>query len=293
MTQNNPTVKALYQLLNPCRLCPHNCGVNRLKDEKGRCRTGNGFSVSSCNVHTGEEPPISGYNGSGTIFFTNCSLSCVFCQNYPISQLGHGKKCSVEQLADMMLDLQAKGVHNINFVTPSHVVPWIIDAVFRARAKGLNIPLVYNCGGYESLETLKLLDGIIDIYLPDAKYFDNKNSCKYSNAENYSKINKIALKEMYRQVGNLTIDKAGIAKKGLLIRHLILPGDVSGSKKVLKFIAEKISPKTYISLMAQYHPAHLTARYAEINRRLTPQEYKETADLARKLGLQNGWFQEI
>ena len=293
MTRNKATVKSLYQLLNPCRLCPHNCGVNRLKGEKGRCRTGNGFSVSSFNIHTGEEPPISGYNGSGTIFFTNCNLSCAFCQNYPISQLGHGKKCSVEELANMMLELQDKGAHNINFVTPTHVVPWIIDAVFRARDKGLKLPLVYNCGGYESIETLKLLEGIIDIYLPDAKYSCSANAVRYSGAENYWEINKIALKEMFRQVGILELDKVGIAKQGLLIRHLVLPNDVSGSGKVLKFIAEQISPQTYISLMAQYHPAHSSTKLAEINRRLTRKEYAKIADFAQNLGLENGWFQEI
>ena len=293
MIRNTPALKALYKLLNPCRLCPHNCGVNRIKGEKGRCRTANEFAVSSYNVHSGEEPPISGYSGSGTIFFTNCNLSCAFCQNYPISQLGHGKKCTIEQLVAMMLELQGKGVHNINFVTPTHVVPWLIDAVMQARTIGLKLPLVYNCGGYESVETLKLLDGIIDIYMPDAKYSVSKNAVKYSNAENYWEINKLALKEMFRQVGNLKLDDLGIAQKGLIIRHLVLPNDISGTREVLKFIAEKISPQTYLSLMAQFHPAHLTAKYPEINRRLTSKEYKNVADFARKLGLENGWMQEI
>ena len=293
MTHKNAIVKSLYRLLNPCRLCPHNCAVNRLKGEKGRCRTGNDFSVSSYNVHTGEEPPISGTKGSGTIFFANCNLACAFCQNYPISQLGHGKHSSVEQLTAMMLELQSKGVHNINFVTPTHVVPWMAEAVCLAREKGLSIPIVYNCGGYESLETIKLLEGVIDIYLPDAKYSLEANAVKYSGAENYWTINKLALKEMYRQVGTLRINKSGIAEKGLLIRHLVLPGDISGSKEVLRFITAEISPETYLSIMAQYHPAHLTAKYPEINRRLSLEEYGKIADLAEEMGLKNAWIQEI
>ncbi|MCX5781558.1 MAG: radical SAM protein [Elusimicrobia bacterium] len=291
--ENNKIVKALYDLLNPCRLCPQNCGVNRLKGEKGKCRTGNEFYISSFNVHHGEEPPISGYSGSGTIFFANCNLSCVFCQNYPISQFGHGKKSNIPELVKIMLELQNQGVHNINFVTPTHVVPWICEALLEAKSKGLKIPVVYNCGGYESIETLKLLDGVIDIYMPDAKYSIDEKAFKYSNAKNYWGINKIAIEEMFRQVGNLVIDKLGIAKKGLLIRHLVLPNDITGSKKVLNFISKNISPKTYLSLMSQYHPAHNAIKFPELNRSVSKEEYKPIVEYAHKLGLDNGWIQEL
>jgi len=259
----------------------------------GYCRTGNGFAISSFNLHHGEEPPISGYKGSATIFFANCNLSCVFCQNYPISQLGHGNKSSVEKLTLIMLDLQAKGAHNINLVTPTHVIPWVIDAVLIAKEKGLKTPLVYNCGGYESIVTLKLLDGLIDIYMPDAKYSDNKSSLNYSKVKDYWAVNKTALKEMHRQVGDLKINEDGIATKGLLIRHLILPGGVAGSKEVLKFIVNELSPEVYVSLMAQYHPAHLSAEYPEVNRRITSQEYGSTLKYARRIGLKSGWTQEL
>ncbi len=290
---NSGRVKALYQLTKPCCLCPQNCNVDRFKGQIGKCRTGNEVSISSYNIHHGEEPPISGYNGSGAVFFTNCNLSCVFCQNYPISQLGNGKKVSVDELSSIMLELQFKGAHNINLVTPTHILPWIADAFFKAKEKGLKIPLVYNCGGYESLETLKLLEGVVDIYLPDAKYSNNSNALKYSGSKNYWEINKIALKEMYRQVGDLKIDKAGIAKKGLIIRHLVLPENISGSKEVLEFIAKEISPKTYLSIMSQYHTANKTAKFPEINRRITQKEYQTVLEIAAKLKLDNSWIQEL
>ncbi|MBN1622093.1 MAG: radical SAM protein [Endomicrobiales bacterium] len=286
-------INKLYSLLNPCRLCPHECRVNRLEDKQGKCRCGKDFYVSSHNLHFGEEPPISGFSGSGTIFFTNCNLSCVYCQNYPISQLGNGNKSSVQELADMMMELQKNKAHNINFVTPTHVVPFIVEAVFKAREKGLNIPLVYNCGGYEKVETLKLLEGIIDIYMPDAKYSSDENSLKYSGAQNYWEINKAALKEMHRQAGNLILDKNGIAKKGLLIRHLVLPNNIKRTKEVLEFISKEISPDTYLSLMSQYHPAHQSFKYPELSRQVSANEYKQAVKTANTFKLTKGWKQEL
>lgn len=279
--------------LNPCCLCPHKCGVNRLAGEKGKCRSTKDLYVSSYNLHFGEEPSISGFSGSGAIFFTNCSLACVFCQNYPISQLGNGNKSSIDELAEIMLKLQSQGAHNINFVTPTHFVPQIVDAVDKARNKGLKVPLVYNCGGYEEIETLRLLDGIIDIYMPDAKYSDNEMAEKYSGAPDYREVNKRALKEMHRQVGDLVIDEKGIAIRGLLVRHLILPENISGSKQVLEFIANELSKNTYVSLMAQFHPAHKAEKFPKISRRISDCEYQEVLDIFEKLGLEKGWKQEL
>jgi len=283
-------VKKSYKLMEKCSICPRKCGVNRLKGETGFCKAGLLPMVSSFHAHFGEEPPISGCNGSGTIFFTHCSLRCVFCQNHPISKLGQGKETSVEELAFMMLKLQAQGCHNVNFVTPTHYMPQILEAVFIARKKGLKVPLVYNCGGYESMEALDILDGIIDIYMPDMKYSDNTSAKKYSNAQDYFKINKIAVKEMYRQAGNLKIER-GIAKKGLLIRHLVLPEDLAGSRKIFEFIANGLSPDTCVNIMAQYYPCHLDGKFPEINRRITAREYMEAIRLAEKAGLKNGFRQ--
>ncbi|MCB4790922.1 MAG: radical SAM protein [Elusimicrobia bacterium] len=279
--------------MNPCTLCPHECRVNRLANKKGKCRTGKDLYVSSYNLHFGEEPPISGFRGSGTIFFTNCNLSCVFCQNYPISQLNNGNLISTDVLAKNMLELQEKGAHNINYVTPSHVLPMLVEAVDKAKKSGLKIPLVYNSGGYEKVSTLKLLEGIIDIYMPDAKYSNNENSKNYSKADSYWEINKPALLEMYRQAGNLVIDEEGIARKGLIIRHLVLPNDISGTKEVLKFIADKLSNSVYLSLMAQYHPANQSHKFPELSRKLTLQEYKNAVNIAHRLNLEKGWIQEL
>ncbi len=286
-------VNALYRRMNPCVLCPHHCGVNRFEKSGGRCRTGREFSVASCNVHSGEEPPISGFAGSGAIFFTNCNLNCVFCQNYPISQLNNGNVCTVDKLAAMMLGLQEKGVHNINLVTPTHVAPQIAEALLIARNKGLSVPIVYNSGGYEAVETLRLLEGFIDIYMPDAKYFDDAHAEKFSNAGNYRAANQAALKEMYRQVGTLSINSDGIARKGLLIRHLVLPNDLAGTRDVLTFIKNDISPDTYISLMAQYHPAHRAFKHPELSRPLNREEYEQVLKFLELLGLENGWRQEL
>ncbi len=279
-------------LIEKCSVCPRNCNVNRLKNELGFCKIGKEPKISAYNLHFGEEPPISGTNGSGTIFFTGCNLRCVFCQNYPISQLYNGNEITVEKLAEIMMTLQNQNANNINLVTPTHVVPQIIEAVLLAKNKGLKIPIVYNSGGYEKVETLKLLKGIIDIYMPDAKYSDDRTAEKYSDAKNYSEINKAALKEMYKQVGALQI-KNGIATKGLLIRHLVLPENISGSRKVFEFIAKEISPKTYMSIMAQYHPANKTNDFPELQRKITDKEYQQVLNWADELGLINGWRQEL
>ncbi|MFC1501198.1 radical SAM protein [Elusimicrobiota bacterium] len=227
------------------------------------------------------------------MFFSNCNLSCIFCQNYPISQLGNGYKVSVRELSEIMIELQGKGVHNINLVTPTHVIPYIVYAFFEAKEKGLKIPLVYNCGGYESIETLKLLKGIIDIYLPDAKYSNDEDSLKCSGVKNYFKINRVALKEMYDQAGNLVLDKYGIAKKGLIIRHLVLPQDLSGTKHVLEFISNSICKDTYLSLMSQYHPAHKVVNAKELSKKITKKAYNSALETANELGLTNGWKQDL
>lgn len=292
MPANNGNIEALYSLMKACRLCPHGCGVDRYKSGKGKCRSGNELSVSSYNLHFGEEPPISGHNGSGTIFLTNCNLSCVFCQNYPISQLNNGNPSDVKRLAGMMLELRSKGAHNINFVTPTHFAPQIAEAVGMAREEGLSIPIVYNCGGYESVETLRLLEGVVDIYMPDAKYSDSSRASEYSSAPDYWEVNKKALKEMHRQVGDLEISADGIARKGLLIRHLVLPNNIAGSEEVLEFIAKEISPGTFVSIMSQYHPANRTEKFPELSRKVSAKEYERVVKKAENLGLERGWIQE-
>ncbi|MCK5533718.1 radical SAM protein [bacterium] len=285
--------KKLNDLLRKCVLCPRQCKVNRLKGEKGFCQSGGKPVISSFNLHFGEEPPISGVRGSGTIFFTHCHLHCVFCQNYPISQLGHGQEISVVKLSQIMLKLQEEGACNINLVTPTHFVPQIIEAYYLASRKQLRIPLVYNCSGYESVETLKLLDGIIDVFMPDAKYSNNKMALKYSNSSNYWQVNKLALKEMFRQVGELKINEEGIAIRGLLVRHLVLPENIAGSQEILRFIAREISPNTYVSIMSQYHPAHLSYQFTELSRKISIKEYQKVLKIADKEGIHQGWRQEL
>ena len=286
----NNKIKKAYKLMEKCELCPRRCGINRLKGQLGFCKAGLLPMVSSFHAHFGEEPPISGKDGSGTIFFTHCSLRCAFCQNHPISQSGQGREISIEELAGMMLDLEGQGCHNINFVTPTHYMPEVLEAVFIAKEKGLKVPLVYNCGGYESMEALEVLDGVIDIYMPDMKYSDNNAAKKYSNAPDYFEINKKAVKEMYRQAGYLETEK-GIAKKGILIRHLVLPDNLAGSKEIFEFIARELSPDTYINIMAQYYPCHLAHKFPEIGRRITAREYMEAIRLAKGAGLKNGFRQ--
>lgn len=279
----------LYELLEACRLCPNECGVDRRISNDGNCRSGYLPVVSSYFPHFGEEPPLVGRFGSGTIFFTNCNLDCKFCQNYDISHFGIGKEVTIEELASMMLYLQNRGCHNINFVTPTHFTPQIVDALIIARERGLEIPLVYNCGGYESVETLKLLDKIIDIYMPDIKYSSNENALKYSGASDYWDVVKKAIKEMHRQVGDFVISSSGIAKRGLLIRHLVLPNDISGSKKVLEFIANEISKNSYVNIMDQYRPAYLANKFTELNRSIYEREFYEVISFARQIGLYRGF----
>ena len=285
-------IKAAHNLLTSCRLCPRKCGVNRLKGGIGFCRAGLAPMVSSFHAHFGEEPPISGRNGSGTIFFAHCSLRCVYCQNYPISHLGEGKEVSVKELAGMMMGLERQSCHNINFVTPTHYMPQILEAVFIAREKGLTIPLVYNCGGYESLEALAILDGVIDIYMPDMKYSDNEVSKKYSLASDYFEVSKKALKEMYRQVGDLRVCE-GIAQKGLLIRHLVMPDGIAGTREIFDFIAKELSPDVYVNIMAQYYPCHLAFKFPEISRRITHREYMDVLRLAKEKALSGGFRQVL
>ncbi len=286
-------IEKLYKLLSPCRLCPRNCKAKRLEGKVGFCNLGKEPKVSSYNLHFGEEPPITGYRGSGTIFFTGCNMGCVFCQNYPISQLHHGNVVSVNELARMMLYLQKQGAHNINLVTPTPQVHAIVEAIKIAGEKGLKIPIVYNCGGYESPEVIEILDGIVDIYMPDMKYSDNEMAKKYSKARNYVEHCKESLKIMHKQVGDLLMDSDGVAIKGLLIRHLVLPNNISGTEEVLKFIAEEISRNTYISLMSQYFPAYMASDYPEICRRITKEEFREAERVMMELGFSNGWIQRI
>ena len=281
-------IDRLYKVLESCELCARRCGVNRLRGEKGFCNSGLELKVSSIAPHFGEEPELVGKGGSGTIFLTNCNLGCIYCQNYDISHLGIGQVITVEDLSTKMVYLQNIGCHNINFVTPSHFIPQIVNAVYQACNNGLNLPLVFNCGGYENIEIIKLLDGIFDIYMPDIKYSDCIAAEKYSHAKDYFQVTKEAVKEMFRQVGDLELID-GIAKKGLLIRHLVLPNDMAGSEKVLKFIAQELSKGTYINIMDQYRPVYQAGQFEQINRRPTLSEFNNAVDLAKKVGLYRGF----
>lgn len=276
-------IEKLYEILENCTLCPRNCQVNRFVSKNGACRTGIKPIVSSFGPHFGEESFLVGNNGSGTIFFSNCNLNCVFCQNWEISQMGVGEEIDVEELSKIMLKLQKMGCENINLVSPTHQVPMIVDAVSRAWQKGLKLPIVYNCGGYESIETLKLLEGIVDIYMPDFKYGDDEKALKYSKVPNYTSVVKRALEEMYRQVGPLNIE-SGVATRGVFVRHLIMPNDASSSEKVLQLIAS-VSLDIPVNIMTQYYPAFKAHQYAELNRRITREEFIKVVEKARTLGL--------
>ena len=279
--------------LSSCTICPHNCKVNRNNGQIGRCRSGNKVKIALASLHNYEEPCISGKNGSGTIFFSNCNLSCIYCQNYKISQLGKGYELSVEELANIMLEQQEKGVNNINLVTPTMYVYQIIEAIKIARKNGLNIPIVYNTNGYENVKTIQDLNGYIDIYLPDLKYYSNELSKKYSKVDNYFKYTTEAIKEMYRQVGCPVFDENGIIQKGLIIRHLVLPNHLQNSKHVLKWIKENMPEDTYVSVMAQYFPTYKAKEDDLINRKLTKKEYKEIEEFLYTLDLRNGYMQEL
>ncbi|MBE9566398.1 MAG: radical SAM protein [Proteobacteria bacterium] len=275
---------ALRQIMRDCRLCPRECRVDRLAGETGACAVGAEPMVSSYGPHFGEEAPLVAGHGSGTIFLTHCNLKCLFCQNYDISHLGHGTTLTVEDLADTMLDLQRRGCHNINWVTPTHQVPMLVEAARLAAEKGLYLPIVYNCGGYESLEVLRLLDGIVDIYMPDAKYGDNETGLKLSSVPDYWDRNREALTEMHRQVGDLVLDDDGVAARGLLVRHLVLPNDLARTKPVTEFIAS-LSRDTYINVMAQYRPAHRAREVPELARPITTTEFHQAVQTAFDAGL--------
>jgi putative pyruvate formate lyase activating enzyme len=285
-------IERAQALLEKCTVCPRRCQVNRLKGEVGFCGVAAKPKVASHSVHLGEEPPISGTHGSGTIFFSGCNMKCRYCQNFPISQLRHGREISTQELAEMMLTLQSRGCHNVNLVTPSHLIPQILEALSYAWDRGFDLPLVYNSSGYDSVDSLKLLEGVIDVYLPDMRYSDDKPAREFSSAGDYVEVNRQALREMYRQVGNLIVDEQGLARKGLIIRHLILPEDVAGSTQTFLFIRGEISPEVYVSLMGQYFPSFEAGRCVSINRKITPVEYETAVESFLASGLSKGWMQE-
>jgi putative pyruvate formate lyase activating enzyme len=281
-------VNEVYAIFEECRLCPRQCGVNRLSGERGYCKAPSNVMIYSAHPHFGEEVSLVGKNGSGTIFFSNCNLRCVFCQNWPISIEGHGRGFTDDQLAQMMLHLQEIGCHNINLVTPTHVMPNIVNATRIAFKTGLRIPLVYNTSGYESVEILNLLDGIVDIYLPDMKYMDAEKAAKYSSgASDYPEVAKAAIIEMHRQVGLHQIDAQGIATRGVLIRHLVMPNQVAGTKAFVKWVAENLPKSTYVNIMHQYHVDYKAFEYPEIWRAITVDEYLEAMQWAQDYGLKN------
>lgn len=277
-------VEKAYSFLEKCNVCPHNCGVNRLDDEKGFCKTGLNVKVASYFPHLGEEFPIRGYNGSGTIFISYCNMRCVYCQNYEISHLGEGREHTPEEIAGIMLYLQEEGCHNINWVTPSHVVPQLLRALYIAVKKGLKIPIVYNTSSYDNPETIKLLEGIVDIYLPDVKYLSEQYGRKYSKVKNYPDTAKEVIRLMHKQVGDLKTDERGIAYRGVLVRHLVLPNGISTTKEVLDFL-KSVSPNMHVNIMAQYHPYYKAFNYPELSRRITEEEYREAVDYASHIGL--------
>lgn len=295
-------IEKLYSILESCELCPRKCRVNRLKGETGTCKSGEELMISSYNPHFGEEEPlvgevklliasvfgIGGAGGSGTIFLTNCNLLCIYCQNYEISHQGQGERVSVERAAEMMLDLQNAGCHNINFVTPTHYAPQIVKSIKFAAKMGLKLPIIWNCGGYENFEIVKLLDGIVDIYMPDFKYGESVPAKKYSNAPDYFDRCKEAIKEMHRQVGDLKLDERGIAFRGLLIRHLVLPYNLAGSEAILKFIAHEISTLSYVNVMSQYRPEGRAYEHNKLSRPSTSDEFYRVIDMAKELGLTRG-----
>ena len=279
--------------LKSCNICPHRCKINRLDGKIGRCKCDDKLKIALASIHHYEEPCISGKNGSGTIFFSSCNLNCIYCQNYEISQQGKGKIISIEHLAEIFVNQQKKNVNNINLVTPTMYVPQIIEAIKIAKSNGLNIPIIYNSNGYENVETIKMLEGYIDIYLPDLKYYSNKISKKYSNIDNYFEIAINAIKEMQKQVGNPVFDNNGIIKKGVIIRHLILPNHFLNTKNILKYIKENFNEDTYISLMAQYFPTYKAKEDKFINRKLTKKEYKEIESYLYSLDIKNGYIQDL
>ena len=282
----------MLEILKECQICPHKCKIDRTK-QIGRCKATDKIKIALYSIHNFEEPCISGTKGSGTIFFSNCNMNCIYCQNYEISQLGKGKEITIHELAGIMIKQQEKGVENINLVTPTSYTLQIIEAIKIAKKKGLKIPIVYNTNGYENVETLRLLEGYIDIYLPDLKYYDNEISKKYSKVDNYFEIATKAIKEMYRQVGQPILDKNGIMTKGLMIRHLVLPNNIENSKKILKWIKENLDNNIYVSIMAQYFPTYKAKETDDLNRKLTNKEYEKIENYLYDLNLENGYIQEL
>jgi putative pyruvate formate lyase activating enzyme len=278
-------IAAAYDILSQCNLCPRNCLVDRHHGERGVCRTGDQPVVSSYSPHFGEEDPLVGQHGSGTIFLTHCNLYCIFCQNYEISHGGEGEEVSIPDLAAMMLLLQKRGCHNINFVTPSHQVYQILAALPQAIEGGLHVPLVYNTGGYDAVETLRLLDGVVDIYMPDLKFWDSQIAKDLCQAEDYPEIARQALKEMHRQVGDLAMDEAGVAQRGLLVRHLVLPDGLAGTREIMKFLAREVSPDTYVNVMGQYRPCGRASEHPALRKFLTGPEHEQAQQMAREAGL--------
>lgn len=280
----------MLEELKECKLCPHMCKINRLEGRVGRCKATDKLKISLVSLHQFEE---SGTNGSGTIFFSNCNFNCVFCQNYKISQEGMGQEVDIDFLAKSMIEQQEKGAHNINLVTPVMYVYHIIEAIKIAKSNGLKIPIIYNSNGYENIETLKLLEGYIDVYLPDFKYANNELGRKYSNINNYFEVTSKAITEMYKQVGPPQLDENGIIKRGLIIRHLILPNEIENSKNVLKWIIDNIGKEVYISIMAQYFPTYKAKQIKELNRKINNEEYKQIEDYIYEIGIENGYMQDL
>lgn len=278
--------------LESCKICPHKCRVNREEGQIGRCRCDDKIKIALASIHYYEEPSISGKNGSGTVFFSNCNLNCIYCQNYEISQLGKGKVITIEELADICIKQQEKGVNNINLVTPTMYAYQIIEAIKIAKRNGLNIPILYNTNGYERVETIRALEGYIDVYLPDLKYYYDELGLKYSKVNNYFNIATNAIKEMYRQVGSPKFDENGMIKKGLIIRHLVLPNNIDNTQKVLKWIKENIDEEVYVSVMTQYFPTYKANEYEEINRKISKEEYDEIENYIYELGIENGYMQD-
>lgn len=282
-------IELAYKLLEKCTVCPRNCCVNRLKGERGFCGTTGRLLISSSGPHFGEEPELVGMHGSGTIFLGGCNLRCIFCQNYPTSRRMEGEEKAEADLAEIMLALQRKGCHNINFVTPTHFTPQIMKGIFLAVDKGLDLPIVYNCGGYESAARLKLLEGIIDMYMPDFKFWEAETAKKYAAAPNYREIAQEALSEMHRQIGDLRMDRYGRASEGLLIRHLVMPGYVSESKQIINYIATSVSKNSYVNIMDQYRPEFDAFNFPQIARRVTTAEFDEVVEFAKEIGLHRGF----
>ena len=285
-------MKIIKQLEN-CSVCPHKCKANRNLGNMGRCRCDDKIKIALASIHHYEEPCLSEINGSGTIFFSNCNLNCIYCQNYEISQLGKGKEVNIEELANIMIKQQEKGVNNINLVTPTMYAYQIIEAIKIARQKGLKIPIIYNTNGYENVETIKALDGYVDIYLPDLKYYSDDLAKKYSGISNYFEVATKAILEMQKQVGKSEFYENGIMKKGIIVRHLILPNHIQNTKHILKWLKENLSKDNYVSIMAQYFPTYKAKDDNLINRKLTKKEYREIEKFVYEIGLENGYMQEL